>query len=64
MFNSAHLVENIRCSHASATEPDLHRDYEGHETAHAGGQKKALGIAGRNDKTQRRYSGLLASVKT
>jgi exodeoxyribonuclease V alpha subunit len=28
------------------------------------GQKKALGIAVRNDKTQRRYSGLLASLKT
>jgi exodeoxyribonuclease V alpha subunit len=27
------------------------------------GQKKALGIAVRNDKTQRRYSGLLASLK-
>ncbi len=26
------------------------------------GQKKALGIAVRNDKTQRRYSGLLASL--
>jgi exodeoxyribonuclease V alpha subunit len=27
------------------------------------GQKKALGIAVRNDKTQRRYSGLLASLQ-
>ena len=27
------------------------------------GQKKALGIAVRNDRTQRRYSGLLASLK-
>jgi superfamily I DNA and RNA helicase len=27
------------------------------------GQKKALGIAVRNDKTQRRYSGLLASLR-
>jgi hypothetical protein len=27
------------------------------------GQKKALGIAVRSDKTQRRYSGLLASLK-
>jgi exodeoxyribonuclease V alpha subunit len=28
------------------------------------GQRKALGIAVRNDRTQRRYSGLLASLKT
>jgi len=27
------------------------------------GQKKALGIAVRNDRPQRRYSGLLASLK-
>jgi hypothetical protein len=27
------------------------------------GQRKALGIAVRNDRTQRRYSGLLASLK-
>jgi exodeoxyribonuclease V alpha subunit len=28
------------------------------------GQKKALGIAGRNDQSRKRYSGLLSSLKT
>ena len=46
MFNSAHLVENIRCSHASATEPDLHGDYAGQEAAGTAGAEESFGNCG------------------
>ena len=51
--------------HAAATEPDLHIGItRGKRLLVLIGQKKALGIAVRNDRPQRRYSGLLASLRS
>jgi hypothetical protein len=46
-----------------STEPDLHGITRGKKLVVLVGQKKALGIAAHNDRPQRRYSGLLASLR-
>jgi hypothetical protein len=48
--------------HAAATEPYLYGITRGKKLVMLIGQKKALGIAVHNDRPQRRYSGLLASL--
>lgn len=49
---------------SSVVQPAIHGDTRGKRLLVLIGQKKALGIAVRNDRPQRRYSGLLASLRS